>query len=431
MKYFTPAVQAGIIGFSVLLASFATANAATLSIQSLSPGATVSAGDSLSFKIVGTDFLPTLFTISDSLATTSSLSNSNVSPSGNVVWIPLKKDVGTHTITIEGSDGSTNANVTQTIVVSPAPSLSVGALTPGAAVPMGTKLTFTVSAPGFTNPTYIVGDSFIGATLSSANIDSSGNFSWTPSQSDNGTHTITIYGSDPSGHHASVDVTIQAGAGPSLSILSLAPASASVAPGGTISFMVGASNFSPSSFSVSDSFSGASTVSNANINTSGSFSWVPASADIGTHVLTVTGKIGLYGQGASTTLAITVLGAGSSPASTSSAPTAASTGVSALQAQLALLQAQIAAQSGSTASTTASSTVSDGYVFKLFLETGNRGAEVLALQKRLVTLGFLTAKPTGYFGSATEKAVKQFQIAHGIRAAGYVGPATRAALNHQ
>jgi murein L,D-transpeptidase YcbB/YkuD len=45
------------------------------------------------------------------------------------------------------------------------------------------------------------------------------------------------------------------------------------------------------------------------------------------------------------------------------------------------------------------------------------------------TLGFYTGPITGRFGSLTRAAVKAFQKARGLDQAGYVGPATRAALN--
>lgn len=70
-----------------------------------------------------------------------------------------------------------------------------------------------------------------------------------------------------------------------------------------------------------------------------------------------------------------------------------------------------------------------GYVFTEYLSPGKEDVEVMALQKALATLGFLTATPTGYFGGQTLLAVQAFQKAHGIDQLGVVGPATRAALN--
>jgi len=65
-----------------------------------------------------------------------------------------------------------------------------------------------------------------------------------------------------------------------------------------------------------------------------------------------------------------------------------------------------------------------------FLSVGSTGQDVLALQNILKDLGYLTATPNGYFGPATFEAVKQFQQDRGIDVRGYVGPATRDALNN-
>lgn len=49
---------------------------------------------------------------------------------------------------------------------------------------------------------------------------------------------------------------------------------------------------------------------------------------------------------------------------------------------------------------------------------------VYEVQIRLARLGFLKARPTGFFGEQTEFAVKRFQRAMGLRRTGRVGPAT-------
>jgi peptidoglycan hydrolase-like protein with peptidoglycan-binding domain len=53
----------------------------------------------------------------------------------------------------------------------------------------------------------------------------------------------------------------------------------------------------------------------------------------------------------------------------------------------------------------------------------------MSLQNRLIEGGYLSAQATGYYGQATVAAVKAYQKANGIEPLGYVGPATRAALN--
>ena len=74
-------------------------------------------------------------------------------------------------------------------------------------------------------------------------------------------------------------------------------------------------------------------------------------------------------------------------------------------------------------------TTSTGYTFTSYLHPGVDSNEVLQLQKLLTTLGYLTATPTGYYGTQTTNAVVKFQAANGIDQLGVVGPSTRAALN--
>ncbi len=63
------------------------------------------------------------------------------------------------------------------------------------------------------------------------------------------------------------------------------------------------------------------------------------------------------------------------------------------------------------------------------LSQGMRGGEVSDLQRQLTAASVYTGPITGYFGDATEEAVKRYQRTHGINPTGFVGPATRASLN--
>jgi hypothetical protein len=68
-------------------------------------------------------------------------------------------------------------------------------------------------------------------------------------------------------------------------------------------------------------------------------------------------------------------------------------------------------------------------VFNRQLSIGMSGYDVWVMQRILAQEGLLTAQPTGYFGSATETAVMEYQSAKGLGIVGIVGPATRAALS--
>ena len=62
------------------------------------------------------------------------------------------------------------------------------------------------------------------------------------------------------------------------------------------------------------------------------------------------------------------------------------------------------------------------------LKLGSRGTPVTVLQTILHTLGMLLDEPTGYFGSHTEAALKQYQQSQSLDPVGYTGPNTREAL---
>lgn len=62
------------------------------------------------------------------------------------------------------------------------------------------------------------------------------------------------------------------------------------------------------------------------------------------------------------------------------------------------------------------------------LSYGETGEQVLAYQKRLFNLGYLTTEPDGTFGRDTVAAVKLFQELNGLIADGHIGPMTRETL---
>ncbi|UZQ52995.1 peptidoglycan-binding protein [Trichothermofontia sichuanensis B231] len=62
------------------------------------------------------------------------------------------------------------------------------------------------------------------------------------------------------------------------------------------------------------------------------------------------------------------------------------------------------------------------------LRRGNRGPEVTALQVGLRNAGFFQGQATGYYGSKTEAAVRNFQRAYGLPVDGVAGPNTLSML---
>ncbi len=62
------------------------------------------------------------------------------------------------------------------------------------------------------------------------------------------------------------------------------------------------------------------------------------------------------------------------------------------------------------------------------LTQGTRSPDVVQLQRQLANKGYFYANTTGYYGSITSNAVKQFQRDHGLSVDGVAGPATLSKL---
>jgi peptidoglycan hydrolase-like protein with peptidoglycan-binding domain len=426
----TTSIVTGILGFIALFTPFAFASAASVSVMSLAPGVVVQAKNSLSFNLLVTGFTAQGYSITDSFSPTT-VSAQNIDPSGKFFWTPIASDVGEHKFTVRAFDYNGNAaTTTQTITVAPPASVSIQSVSPVGNIMPGTKLTFKVVPQGFTNPTYVVGDAFSGSSVGNVNIDASGNFSWTPEIAQNGPHTITVYASDSLGHSGQASLPVTVGTGPTLTVQSLSPGSA-VSLGQTVSFMVSSLNFAPTGFTLNDAYSGPgkSSITNLNITQNGLFSWMPQAADAGTHVINVKGQVGAYGDSASSTVTINVLGPGGvlPTVSTTSTTTPSSndTLLASLKAQLAEITAKMLAKPN----TNPTPSTSSGHVFSVYLKPGSEGEDVMALQNYLIQKGYLSSEATGYYGSKTVDAVVKLQAANGLSQLGVVGPATRALLN--
>ncbi len=296
-----------VLGLSFVLVPLAFASAsASVSIQSLSPSTNVSVGTNLSFTVMTSGFTSPSYSVSDSFSGTS-LFSSNINSSGNFSWTPTQVDIGTHTLTVTVTDSLTTATTQEDITVSAAPTVSIQSLSPGSAVAVGQTVYYTVAATGFTNPSYSLSDSFSGSTVSNSDINTSGNFSWTPASQDIGSHDITATVTDSYGHSATVVESLTVNSLGTVVIQSLSPGATST-QGQTVSFTASASGFTNPSFSLSDSFSGTS-LTNSNITTAGSFSWIPAVSDVGSHTITVS-VTDSSGHAATATQTITIQGIG-------------------------------------------------------------------------------------------------------------------------
>lgn len=418
-----------VVGFgSFALPSAARASSA--SIQALSPGASASVGAVVSFSVAASGFAEPAYSVSDSMSG-SSVTASTLSASGIFSWTPTIGDVGNHilTVTVQDSSGAV-ATAQASIFINSPPTAEIQSLSPGALVRVGQTVTFSTITSGFAGPTYAISDSHASSTVSGSAMSNSGYFAWTPQLQDAGEHTLVITVSDLVGHSTTTVQAITVSSAPAVLVRGLA--TSTVAIGSTVSFSLQTPGFTDPVYAIRDS-SGRADISAANLDRNGNFVWVPKAGEVGAHTLVITAS-DAYAHSANTSVWIEVV-SGAAPV----AVLPHSSGLTEMQIQaiLSLLQTfgadqetilQVSTALGGRAGSSVA-TPENRYSFSNFLDIGSGGPEVSALQERLAALGFYTGPVTGYFGSLTQAAVRALQSARGIEAAGYVGPATRAALN--
>ncbi len=405
--------------------------APSVSIQLISGSTAVSAGYNVSFAASASGFISPTYAIADSFSGSGSTVGT-IDSSGYFTWTPTVYDSGWHTITVTATD-TYNHTASATISIDVVSNAAfVSAVAPGPIVQVGHTVGFTISTPGYVSPSYVISDSYPGSNVTAANIDSNGNFLWTPQLGQQGQHNFTIYVRDAYGHNNSVTQTVTI-TDPQINIPSQ-PTSSTV--GNPVTFTIQASGLATTTYSLADSFTGTTTVTSSNINAAGLFSWTPTTADVGSHVLTITAG-DPAGNSVSTTVPLLVqAGAASTtpttpvatttPVSSSTPATATTTVVASTTPPVLTPPVTVTPPVVQPAPTAAAS---DGYVFKTPLSLGVRSVAVTELQKRLVSLGYLSVAPTGYYGVLTTAAVRKFQAANGLAQVGFVGPLTRAALN--
>jgi C4-type Zn-finger protein len=460
--------------------------AATATIQSLSPGATITIGNQVTFSIISSGFNSAVsYSISDS-ASGSTVSSSNINGNNTFSWIPTSSDVGTHNITVTITDQSGASTSVNTQITVPVPaSVTIQNVTPSSSVNVGQTIFWNTYAVGFTNPTYTLSDSNTSSSLFPTSINSSGGFSWTPKEQDVGSHTVTVYVSDSSGHSATAIQGLTVGAMATATITSLSPFG-TITPRQPVTFNVTATGFTIPVFTVSDSIWGSS-IGNNNINSSGNFSWTPNQNDVGIHTLTIrvtdpngnSAKVNQDIVVSNAQIKISSITPGlvnnvSQPFTLYASTTGLTSPTFAIQDSFSgttlstkninssgilswtPIKTDVGAHyigihagdsAGNTADTAITLTVypntitdplivapkiattTPKYKFTKALSLGSRNSEVTELQKYLLNLGLYTGPITGYFGPITRDSVKKFQIKNKLSPIGSVGPATRTELN--
>ncbi len=429
------------VGIALLVVPFAFTYAEnTVSVSSISPGSSVPVGTKIIFTMSSNGIAKPSYGVSDSTPN-STINISNIS--GDIfTWTPTTDDLGIHNFTIivsDSSGGLGNATTPLTITVTPSFFAKVNALTPGSTVAVNQPVTFTVAATGFSSPRFYINDSNGNSSLGNTNIDADGNVKWTPSSQETGEHVISISVVDSANHSTIIRQTINViSQGSTVPTPTLTPTPI-VTPGTIVTpssvsistdpIKIYPTQFSPGTVSLKLNQKSNVTLSGRLINSYA----ISYNSNPNVVQASVNG----------TTLSLNGLNSGASVLVICSAtndcgaiPVAVNTVNSYLAAFATPAPAivygptpvptpAVVARSALTAN------ISSGIASKISatLKLGMTSPEVTQLQKKLTALGLYSGPVTGYFGALTQSAVKEFQTSAKLDPLGFVGPATRAALN--
>ena len=223
---------------------------------------------------------------------------------GAFTWTPTASQVGMHTITFQVEDGA-GATDSEAITVTVSESNEnpvLGAIGPKSVDELAT-LVFTATASDDDDDTLtfsLASDAPAGASIN----PTTGEFIWTPTELQDGTHSITVRVSDGNGGSDSETITV------TVSEVNEDPVLNPIGPKGvnrpgTLTFTATASDgdvIGGTADSLEFSLTG-TPPSGASITSADAFSWTPTASQIGTHTITIQVE---DGSGATDSGAVTV-----------------------------------------------------------------------------------------------------------------------------
>ena len=210
-------------------------------------------------------------------------SGAAITDDGNFTWTPTESQVGSHDITVQVTDGSLTDSETLTVTVRDVNAPPVLNTIDDQTVNEFVELTFTATASDDDSLTF----SFDGTFPSGAAITDDGNFTWTPTESQDGDHTITVQVTDGSlTDSETLTVTVNE--------VNVAPVLNAIGDKGTSELVELTFTATASDTDVVDnvvntltfSFDG-TFPSGAAITDDGNFTWTPTESQDGDHTITV------------------------------------------------------------------------------------------------------------------------------------------------
>lgn len=393
--------------------------APSVSIQSVS-ATQVMPGTPFTFSIVANGFTNPSFVVSDDVGG-SGIDSTNISGT-TFSWTPVISNNGKHRITIYASDSTgSSASASVDVQVGKGPQLLIQMTSTSTTVSPGTAISFVATPSQFVPTGFSVSDSFPRTTITNSNINTSGAFWWTPQASDVGVHVLTIRGQVGAFGDVGTTTTTLTVLGPGGTLPAPTAATSSETLLSTLkaqlaALMAKATSASPS-VSAPTLSRGQSFTLNLKPGSKGDEVLRLQHVLKGLGLLSATPN-GYYGVG--TTAAVKAFQAAHGLDQLGSVGPGTRAALNALDATSAV------PSTGATSSGT-----TQRFVFQHFMGYGDDDApDVTELQKYLQAKGYLSDTVAfGFYGSATESAVKKFQSAKGIAATGYVDSATRVFLN--